>query len=120
MIVAVGVIACVIVAALVIGNDAVAVIDAVNEHATCSSGSRYRWHAAFPEARRLPALDRIPRGGQPPDKAKPYTVARGSAMECVSHLEVMKLDELIEIDLYEHGIELLERIVAMLTKLVDP
>ena len=55
-----------------------------------------------------------------PDKAKHRTIVRGSAMECASHFDVMKLDELIEIDLYERGIELLERIVAMLTKLVDP
>ena len=54
------------------------------------------------------------------DKAKHYTIARGSAMECASHLDVMKIDELIEAELYERGIELLERIVAMLTKLVDP
>ena len=52
------------------------------------------------------------------DKAKHYTIARGSAMECASHLDVMKIDELIENELYERGIELLERIVAMLTKLV--
>ena len=32
----------------------------------------------------------------------------------------MKLDELIENELYGRGIELLERIVAMLAKLVDP
>ena len=54
------------------------------------------------------------------DKAKHYTIARGSAMECASHLDVMKIDELIENELYERGVELLERIVAMLTKLVDP
>ena len=54
------------------------------------------------------------------DKATHYTIARGSAMECASHLDVMKLDDLIENELYERGIELLERIVAMLTKLIDP
>jgi four helix bundle protein len=54
------------------------------------------------------------------DKAKHYTIARGSAMECASHLDVMKIDELVETELYERGIGLLERIVAMLTKLVDP
>jgi hypothetical protein len=31
----------------------------------------------------------------------------------------MKLDELIDSELYECGIDLLERIVAMLTKLID-
>jgi hypothetical protein len=33
---------------------------------------------------------------------------------------VMRVDELIEAELYARGIELLERIVAMLTKLIDP
>jgi hypothetical protein len=32
----------------------------------------------------------------------------------------MKVDELINQESYERGVELLERIVAMLTKLVDP
>ena len=36
-----------------------------------------------------------------------------------SHLDVMRVDELIEVELYARGIELLERIVAMLTKLID-
>jgi hypothetical protein len=42
------------------------------------------------------------------------------AAQCASHLDVMQVDELIEANLYERGLELLERIVAMLTKLVDP
>jgi hypothetical protein len=40
--VGVDVIAPVVVAALVSGNDAVAVIKAVNEHATCDGSGRYR------------------------------------------------------------------------------
>ena len=54
------------------------------------------------------------------DKARHYTIARGSAMESASHLDVMRVDELIDADLYARGVELLERIVAMLTKLIDP
>jgi four helix bundle protein len=54
------------------------------------------------------------------DKAKHYTIARGSAMESASHLDVMRVDELIDAELYARGVELLERIVAMLTKLIDP
>src|ERR1700742_392738 len=119
----------------------------VNEHATCEGCDRYRWHAALSEARRLPACDRIRlskgnadladqlrRASQSipqniaegcgrtsrADKAKYYTLARGSAMECAAHLDVMKLDELVESELYERGIDLLERIVAMLTKLIAP
>jgi four helix bundle protein len=84
-----------VVAALVSGNEAVAVINARNEHATCNG--------------------RTSRA----DMAKHYTIARGSAMECAAHLDVMKLDELVESELYERGVDLLERIVAMLTKLID-
>ena len=41
-------------------------------------------------------------------------------MESAAHLDVMKVDGLIEIGSYEQGVKLLERIVAMLTKLIDP
>ncbi|HKU44964.1 MAG TPA: hypothetical protein VJR89_42685 [Polyangiales bacterium] len=41
-------------------------------------------------------------------------------MESASHLDVMRVDELIDPELYARGLELLERILAMLTKLVDP
>jgi len=54
------------------------------------------------------------------DKAKHYAIARGSAMESASHLDVMRVDELIDDARYARGIALLERIVAMLTKLIDP
>ena len=54
------------------------------------------------------------------DKAKHYTIARGSAMESASHLDVMRVEEIIDAENYAHGIELLERIVAMLTRLIDP
>ena len=54
------------------------------------------------------------------DKAKHYAVARGSAMESAAHLDVMRVEELIDAELYARGIELLERVVAMLTKLIDP
>jgi four helix bundle protein len=43
------------------------------------------------------------------DKAKHYTIARGSAMECASHLDVMRVDELIDAELYARGVELLEQ-----------
>jgi len=41
-------------------------------------------------------------------------------MESASHLDVMRLEELIDSEFYARGIELLERIVSMLTKLIDP
>jgi four helix bundle protein len=55
-----------------------------------------------------------------PDKAKHYTIARGSAMECASHFDVMRVDDAIDPELYERGNDLLERVVSMLTKLIDP
>ena len=55
-----------------------------------------------------------------PDKARHYTIARGSAMESASHLDVMKVAGLVDDEQYVHRIELLERVVAMLTKLIDP
>ena len=54
------------------------------------------------------------------DKAKHYTIARGSAMECAAHLGVMRIEELIDEEHYGRGLELLERVVAMLTKMIDP
>ena len=53
-------------------------------------------------------------------QAKYYTIARGSAMESAAHLDVMRVDELIDTEHYARGVELLERVVAMLTKLIDP
>ena len=41
-------------------------------------------------------------------------------MESAAHLDVMQVEDLIEADLYARGIDLLERIVAMLTRLIDP
>jgi len=55
-----------------------------------------------------------------PDKAKHYTIARGSAMEFAAHLDVMRVEELIDVEHYGRGVELLERVVAMLTKMIDP
>jgi four helix bundle protein len=55
-----------------------------------------------------------------PDKARHYTIARGSAMESAAHLDAMKVGGLLDEPKYTHGIELLERVVAMLTKMIDP
>ena len=52
------------------------------------------------------------------DKAKYYCIARGSAMESAAHLDVMRVEELIDDEHYARGIELIERLVAMLTKLI--
>ncbi|MEZ4366581.1 MAG: four helix bundle protein [Kofleriaceae bacterium] len=54
------------------------------------------------------------------DKARYFAIARGSAMEAAAHLDVLRMAELVDEGKYARGIELLERVVAMLTKLVDP
>ena len=51
------------------------------------------------------------------DGAKHYKIARGEAMESASSLDVLKLRELVKTERYERGIELLEGVVAMLTKM---
>lgn len=52
-----------------------------------------------------------------PDKAKHYTIARAEAMESACHLDVMKVQDIIEAGRYARGMALLERMVSMLTKM---
>lgn len=52
------------------------------------------------------------------DSAKHYKIARGEAMECAASLDVMKLRRVVSAQRYEHGIRLLEAVVAMLTKMI--
>ena len=51
------------------------------------------------------------------DQARFYTHARGSTMEAAAALDTMRVMKLITESKYERGIELLEGIVAMLTKM---
>ena len=55
----------------------------------------------------------------PADVAKHYKIARGEAMECVASLDILKIRRLVDESRYAKGIELLERVVAMLTKLCN-
>ena len=50
-------------------------------------------------------------------QAQYWQTARGSAMECGSVLDVLKNEGLIDEQLFNEGKSVLERIVAMLTKL---
>jgi four helix bundle protein len=50
------------------------------------------------------------------DAGRHYFIARGSAMESASHLDVMTAMAIIDAERYRRGIELLEGVVAMLTK----
>jgi four helix bundle protein len=52
------------------------------------------------------------------DSSKHYKIARGEAMECAASLDVLKLRRLVTPERYELGIQLLESVVAMLTKMV--
>ena len=53
------------------------------------------------------------------DAGHHYFIARGSAMECANHLDVMTAMALVDTERYRRGLELLERVVAMLTKMCD-
>ena len=51
------------------------------------------------------------------DAARTYAIARGSAMECAAVLDALLVLKVLEAGRHQRGCELLERIVAMLTKL---
>ena len=51
------------------------------------------------------------------DAARTYAIARGSAMECAAVLDALLVLKLVDEKTHSRGCELLERIVAMLTKL---
>jgi four helix bundle protein len=51
------------------------------------------------------------------DAARCYAIARGSAMECAAALDVCRQLGLVNDAVHGEGITLLERIVAMLTKM---
>ena len=53
------------------------------------------------------------------DKGKFLSIARGSAMESAAHLDVMRIDGLVDEPSYQKGVELLERVISMLTKMLD-
>jgi four helix bundle protein len=53
----------------------------------------------------------------PSDKAHFYLIARGSAMECLAALSLLQARSLVTTDLYRCSRSLLQRIVAMLTRL---
>ena len=51
------------------------------------------------------------------DNVKHYAIARGEAMECASSLDILRAETLLSDAVYAQGCTLLERLVAMLTKL---
>jgi four helix bundle protein len=52
------------------------------------------------------------------DSSKHYKIARGEAMEAAASLDVLKLRKLITVQRYDRGIQLLEAVVAMLSKML--
>ena len=52
------------------------------------------------------------------DSSKHYKIARGEAMESAASLDVLRVRKLLREGRYERGVELLEAIVGMLTKMV--
>ena len=53
------------------------------------------------------------------DSASRYEIARGEAMECAASLDVMRVRKVISDARYARGIQLLEGVVAMLTKMFE-
>jgi four helix bundle protein len=51
------------------------------------------------------------------DGARHFAIARGSAMECAAVLDVIRALGSLEDERYRQAVELLARVVAMLTKL---
>lgn len=51
------------------------------------------------------------------DAAHHYFMARGSAMESASHLDVARVMEVVDRERYERGIAMLEAVVSMLTRM---
>ena len=52
------------------------------------------------------------------DKAKHGAMARAEAMESACTLDVMRVENIIDPKRYERGVELIERVVSMLTKML--
>lgn len=52
------------------------------------------------------------------DARRFYAIARGSALECAATLDVFKSLGMVSSDAYEKAQTLLDRIVAMLTKMI--
>jgi len=52
------------------------------------------------------------------DGAKHYKIARGEAMECAASLDVLQLHALVTKEEHARGQQLLEGVVAMLTKML--
>ena len=87
----------------------------------CTRGTR-TWpihFVALPSRFRRTSLRAAAGRHEPTRPSTTHTNARRSAIVFASHIDVMRVDELIDAKHYARGIELGERIVAMLTKVID-
>lgn len=55
----------------------------------------------------------------PADKVKHYGIARGEAVESACSLDVMRIEGTISEERYQRGIELIERVIATVSGLID-
>src|SRR6187431_1620038 len=72
------------------------------------------------DAQRFPFRSTSPKGpAELPrrNRARHFTIARGSAMECAAVLDVVRALGALQDEQYRRAVELLARVVAMLTKL---
>ena len=122
-----------------------ATVDIVVDDATSASAGRYRGMLSFQKLRvyqrsieflalALEIIGTLPKGhaelaDQPRNiaegagrrtsvgQARFYTRARGSAMEAAAALDTMRVMKLVDETTYARGIDVLEAVVAMLTKM---
>ena len=92
-------------------------------HATCVQRNVPRGYASLADQLRRASLSvplNIAEGAgraSDVDGARHYAIARGSAMECAAVLDTLRALAVVDEVAYERGIELLTRLVAMLTKM---
>ena len=107
----------VIVAVHVNGNATVVVIGPVDgsERAWRREGSTSPFRTVDPSEHR---------GRSRQDRARRQGAVRRdcqeSALESAAHLDVMKIEELVDDEQHALGAGLIDRVVAMLTKMIDP
>jgi four helix bundle protein len=56
----------------------------------------------------------------PADAARHYAIARGSAMECAALMDVLRTLDLLDEGSYGTSLELLARVISMLTRMAMP
>ena len=97
-----------------------ATLNVVVDTQLSSEPSRYHRHAQLSKTPRISKPRKIAEGAgrrTAADQARFYTHARGSVMEAAAALDTMRVMKLVADTTYARGMDLLEAIVAMLTKM---